>query len=132
MASSVNLLTSVRELEAAGMTQFRKQYADVIEILETIDKGDHNSGPLALAVEQKLITPAEVPEVMSLKQYAGVKDFDIDQINISKNLKKIYKDRKADDPAKVVPLNHMVASIAYKVVNHINMTTNFSLSLIHI
>jgi len=126
MASSINLLTSVRELEAAGMTQFRKQYADVIEILETIDKGDHNSGPLALAVEQKLITPAEVAEIMSLKQYAGVKDFDIDSINISKNLKKIYKDRKADDPAKVVPLNHMVASIAYKVVNHINMTTNFS------
>ena len=126
MASSINLLTAVRELEAAGMTQFRKQYADVIEILETIDKGDHNSGPLALAVEQGLITPAEVQEVMSLKQYAGAKDFDIDKINISKNLKKIYHDRKAEDPSKIVPLNHMVSSIAYKVVNYINMNTDFS------
>ena len=126
MASSVNLLTSVRELEAAGMTQFREQYADVIEILETIDRGDHNSGPLALAVEQELITPAEVQQVMGLKQYAGVKDFDIDKINISKNLKKIYHDRTAEDPSKIVPLNHMVSSIAYKVVNYINMTTDFS------
>ena len=126
MASSINLLTSVRELEAAGMTQFRQQYADVIEILETIDRGDHNSGPLALAVEQELITPAEVQQVMGLKQYAGVKDFDIDKINISKNLKKIYHDRTAEDPSKIVPLNHMVSSIAYKVVNHINMTTDFS------
>jgi hypothetical protein len=112
MASSINLLTSVRELEAAGMTQFRQQYADVIEILETIDRGDHNSGPLTLAVEQELITAAEVQQVMGLKQYAGVKDFDIDKINISKNLKKIYHDRTAEDPSKIVPLNHMVASIA--------------------
>lgn len=125
MASSVNLLTAVRELEAAGMTQFRKQYSDVIDILGIIDKGSHDSGPLKLAVDQGLITLAEVQEVMSLKQYAGVENFDIDDTDISDNLKKIYKDRTAKDPARAVPLNHMVSSIAYKVVNYINMNTNF-------
>ena len=126
MASSVNLLTAVRELEAAGMTQFRKQYSDVIDILGIIDKGSHDSGPLKLAVDQGMITPAEVQEVMSLKQYAGIENFDIDDTNISDNLKKIYKDRTAKDPSRAVPLNHMVSSIAYKVVNYINMNTNFS------
>lgn len=126
MASSVNLLTAVRELETAGMTRFAEEYADVIEILKTINKGDHNSGPLNLAVQFGIIDQDEIPQVMSLKQYAGVKNFDIDNIKISDNLKKIYKDRTADDPSKVVPLNHLVSSIAYKVCNEINMKTNFS------
>ena len=126
MASSVNLLTAVRELEAAGMTQFRKQYSDVIDILGIIDKGNHDSGPLKLAVDQGMITPAEVQQVMGLKQYAGVKNFDIDDTDVTDNLKKIYKERSAKDPSRVVPLNHMVSSIAYKVVNYINLNTNFS------
>ncbi len=126
MASVVNILTSVRELERAGMTQFGEQYADVIEILKTIDEGNHDSGPLNLAVQFDIISPAEVDEVMSLKQYAGDKNFDIDNTDISDNLKNLYKERKAADVSKVIPLNHMVSSIAYTVVNKINMETNFS------
>lgn len=126
MASSVNLLTAVRELEAAGMTEFAGKYPDVIDILKTINGGNHNSGPLDLAVQFKLITPAEISQVMSLQQYAGAKNFDIDKTSLSKNLKQFYKDRTAEDPSKIVPLNHLVSSIAYKVCNEINMQTNFS------
>lgn len=126
MASSVNLLKAVRELEDAGMTEFAEKYADVIDILDIIHRGDHDSGPLRLAVQFGIITEDEIPQVMSLKQYAGVKNFDIDDTKISNNLKKIYKDRSADDPSKIVPLNHLVASIAYKVCNEVNLKTNFS------
>jgi hypothetical protein len=126
MASSVNLLTAVRELESAGMTEFAENYPEVIEILKTIHRGDHNSGPLNLAVQFGLIEPGEIEQVMSLKQFAGNKNFDITKTNLSKNLKQLYKDRTAADPAKVVPLNHLVSSIAYKVCNEINMKTNFS------
>jgi hypothetical protein len=126
MASSVNILTAVRELQQAGMTEFAEKYPEVIDILETIHRGDHNSGPLKLAVQFEIIGDEEVPQVMSLKQYAGVKNFDIDDTDISDNLKKIYKDRVADDPSKVVPLNHLVSSIAYKVCNQVNLKTNFS------
>ena len=59
-------------------------------------------------------------------KYAGAKDFDIDQTDLSSNLKKIYKDRTAEDPSKIIPLNHLVSSIAYKVCNEINTKTNFS------
>jgi hypothetical protein len=100
-------------------------YQEIINILEIIDRGDHNSGPLELAIDQEMITPDEAQQVMSLKQYAGQK-FNIDNTDLSDNLKKIYKERTAEDPSKVVPLNHMVASIAYKVCNEINTKTNFS------
>jgi hypothetical protein len=98
----------------------------VIDILKTIHNGDHNSGPLNLAVQFGIIAPDEIPQVMSLKQYAGDKNFDIGKTKLSKNLKQLYKDRTADDISKVVPLNHLVSSIAYKVVNEINLKTNFS------
>jgi len=126
MASSVNLMRSVQELEAAGMTQFRENYAEAIGILEVIDKGNHDSGPLELAADLGIISAAEIPQVMSLKSSAGDPNFDIDKTDLSKNLKQIYKDRTAENPSKVVPLNHLVSSIAYKVCNEINMNTNFS------
>jgi hypothetical protein len=126
MASSVNLLKAVQELEAAGMTEFSKKYAETIAILKVIHNGNHDSGPLNLAVQFGIISEAEIPQVMSLAQYAGVKKFDIDDTKLSKNLKKLYKDRTADDVSKVVPLNHLVSSIAYKVCNEINTKTNFS------
>lgn len=126
MASSVNLLVALRELEAAGMPEFAQNYPEVVEILNTIDKGDHNSGPLNLAVELGIITPDEISQVMSLKQSAGDPDFDIKKTKLSKNLKQLYQDRSAEDPSKIVPLNHLVSSIAYKVCNEINLKTNFS------
>jgi hypothetical protein len=125
MASSTNLIKSVRELEAAGMTQFRKNYPEVIKVLETIDNGSHNSGPLALAIEYGVISQDEAVQVLDMDQYTG-KEFDIDKAKLSPNLKKLYKDRKAKNESAIIPINHMVSSIAYTVVNKINMETNFS------
>jgi hypothetical protein len=73
-----------------------------------------------------MIDGNEAKQVMTLKQYAGQQGFNIDDTDLSDNLKKIYKERTAEDPSKIVPLNHMVASIAYKVCNEINTKTNFS------
>jgi hypothetical protein len=50
-----------------------------------------------------------------------MKDFEIDDKDVTDNLKKIYKERIYKDPRRVVTLNHMVSSIAYKVVKNINM-----------
>ena len=126
MASSVNLLKSAQELEAAGLTEFKENYADVLDILNTIANNDHNQGPLKLAIQQEMITPAEATQVIQMKQYSGQKDFDIDKTDLTDNLKEIYRERTADDPKKIIPINHMVASIAYKVCNDINLNTNFS------
>jgi hypothetical protein len=125
-ASSVNLLIALRELESAGMPEFAQNYPEVVDILNTIDRGDHNSGPLNLAVQYGIITKDEIPQVMSLKQSAGDPKFNIDKTDLSDNLKQLYHDRTAENPSKVVPLNHLVASIAYKVCDEINLKTNFS------
>ena len=45
---------------------------------------------------------------------------------LTDNLRQIYNDRTVKDASKVVPLEHMVASLAYKVCNEINTRTNFS------
>lgn len=126
MASSVNLLRSAQELQQAGLGRVIEPYRDVIEILEIIDDGNHDSGPLELAVNLKMITADEAEQVMTLKQYSGQQNFNINRTKISDNLKKIYHERTADDPAKIIPINHMVSSIAYKVCNEINTKTNFS------
>ena len=127
MASVVNILRSVQELEKAGLTEFRKKYSDVVFVLETIDKGNHDSGPLNLAIAYKMITSDEASKVMDLKQYAGDPNFQIEKVpGITKNLIKFYNSRKAANPSKVVPLNHMVSSIAYTVCNYVNLNTNFS------
>jgi hypothetical protein len=127
MASVINLLKSARELQEAGMNDIVAQYEDVIDILEIINRGDHNSGPLELGVKFGIIKAAEVPKIMDLAKYAGAKKFDIESVpGITTNLVNIYNDRTADDPSKVVPLNHMVASVAYKVCDYVNLNTNFS------
>jgi hypothetical protein len=127
MASSTNLIKAVREMEAAGvMTPFRQLYPETIQILEEIDQGNHNSTPLALAIQFNIITPAEAQQVMTLESYAGDKNFNIDNTKLTKNLKQIYKDRVAENESKVIPLNHLISSIAYKVCNEVNLKTNFS------
>jgi len=127
MASVINLLKSAKELKNAGIADLVTEYQDVIDILEIINRGDHNSGPLELAVKFKIITPAEVSKVMDLAKYSGDKKFDIRKVpGITPSLVKIYGDRSAEDLSKVVPLNHMVASIAYKVCDYVNLNTDFS------
>jgi len=125
MASVVNLLRSAQELKAAGLDNIVDQYGDVLDILKTIDRGNHYTGPLNLAEQLGLITPEESKIVMSLKdvpQATPVEDIP----QLTDNLRQLYRDRKAANPSAVVPLEHLTSSIAYRVVNQINNTTNFS------
>jgi hypothetical protein len=127
MASVINLLKSARELQEAGMSDMLTQYEEVIDILESINRGDHNTGPLELAVKFDIIKPADLPKIESLRKYSAQKKFAIDQVpGMNSRLTRIYDDRTADDPSKVVPYNHMIASIAYKVADYVNLNTNFS------
>ena len=126
VASSVNLLIALQELEEAGMPQFAKEYADVVRILKIIKTQGHAEAALTLATDYGLITPKEAQVVLSLKP-VPLQGFNIDKVpGMTKNLKKFYAERKAQDPNKIIPMNHLVASIAYTVANLINTKTNFS------
>jgi hypothetical protein len=126
VASSVNILKAVQELEAAGMPQFAQEYADVIDILKIIYREGHAEAALMLAQQFRLITAREAQTVLSMKPMP-LKGFNIDRVpGMTKNLKKFYQNRQADNPDKIIPMNHLVASIAYTVANLINLKTNFS------
>lgn len=126
MASVINLLKSARELQEAGLTDITDQYQDVIAILETIEKGNHWSGPIELATQLGIIDPSEASSILpALKPLT--KAVDIRKVpGLTDNLRQIYNERTTKDASKVVPLEHMVASLAYKVCNEINTRTNFS------
>lgn len=121
-ASVVNLLKSIQELSVAPKgKKLLEKHKDVVDILNTIDKGGHAGAPLELAVKYKMLTPAEAGEIMTLKAY-GPKD----QIQWrNKKLKELYMSRKPKDWSKVIPLEHMLSVIAYQVADYVNKNTNF-------
>jgi hypothetical protein len=121
-ASVVNLLKSIQELQVAPKgKKLLEKHKDVIEILNTIDSLGHAGAPLKLAVDYKMITGREAEEIMTLKAY-GPKD----QIQWrNEKLKELYMSRKPKDWSKVVPLEHMLSVVAYRVADYVNENTNF-------
>jgi hypothetical protein len=121
-ASVVNLLRSIQELQVAPKgKKLLEKHKDVVDILNTIDKGGHTQAPLKLAVDYKIIGLPDVKEILAL-QAAGPKD----KIKFSnKKLDDLYKSRTPKDWTKIIPLEHMLSVIAYKVADYINEHTNF-------
>lgn len=124
-ASVVNLLRAVEEL---GVTpngkKLQSKYKETIDILKVIDSGGHAGAPLKLAVQFGIITPAEAAFAVKLKDYGPQNT--IEWPRGTKTLQKLYDGRKAKDMSRIIPLEHMLAAIAYKVADYVNENTNFS------
>ena len=124
-ASVVNLQKSVKELE--GTQNGKKLIAknkEAVDILDLIAKEGHFGAPLKLAVQYKMITPAEATQVLNLKNY-GPQDKIIGTGILSKKLEGMYEGRKSKDPGRIIPIEHMIAAIAYPVADYVNKNTNF-------
>jgi hypothetical protein len=119
------LIKSVQELDAAPAgAKLRKTYAEEIEMLENINKLGHFGAPLAIAEKYKLITSEEAQQVMSLKPL-GPNDDIIGTGTLSKRLEGMYQGRKARDMSRIIPIEHMISAIAYKVADYVNKNTRF-------
>ena len=125
-ASVVNLLEAVEELkstpEGAKLTE---QYQDSISLVEIIKDGGHVDGCLNLAMLYNIIDEKEKQQVKSLKDKTAQDDV-LENVAMSNRLKEIYRSRVPRSWDKVVPLEHALAAIATKVVDHVNNKTNFS------
>ena len=121
-ASVVNLLKSIQELQVAPKgKKLLEKHKDVIDILNTIDKGGHTQAPLKLAIDAKIIDVNDAKEILNL-QGKGPKD----KIKFAnEKLDELYRSRKPKDWSKVIPLEHMLSVIAYKVADYVNKNTNF-------
>ena len=124
-ASVTNLQKSVKELEnvPAGQKLLRT-YREEIDILNTIEKNGHFGAPLKLAVQYNMITPEEATQVLKLKD-KGPQDKILGTGLLSKRLEKMYEGRRAKDAGRVIPIEHMIAAIAYPVADYVNKNTNF-------
>ena len=124
MASVVNFLRCIEELDATPQgRKLRAKHKEVIEIIDAIDQGGHFGGPLELASHYGIIDNDDVHFVPLLKNIGPTEQIDWGK---HKKLQKLYNDRQANDPATMVPAEHMIAAIAYKVADHVNDNTNFS------
>jgi hypothetical protein len=124
-ASVTNLQKSVKELENVPAGQkLLKMYQEEIDILNTIEKNGHFGAPLKLAVQYNMITPEEATQVLKLKD-KGPQDKIVGAGLLSKRLEKMYEGRRAKDAGRVIPIEHMIAAIAYPVADYVNKNTNF-------
>ena len=123
MASVVNFLRSIEELDATPQgRRLRDKHKDVIDIIDTIDQGGHFGGPLALASHYGIIDNDDVHFVPLLKNIGPQDPIDWGK---HKKLEKLYNERQAANPETLVPAEHMIAAIAYKVADYVNEHTNF-------
>jgi hypothetical protein len=118
-------MKSVTELEKvpAG-SKLKSTFAEEIELLETILKLGHFGAPLAIAEKYKLIDSKEAEQVMKLRSM-GPNDKIIGRGILSKRLEAMYQARKARDMSRIIPIEHMISAIAYKVADHVNKNTRF-------
>ena len=124
-ASVTNLLKSVNELSATPKGQkLLTTHADAIELLNIIQQDGHFGAPLTLGVKYGIISPEEATQIPKLKQLGPTDDI-IGTGILSPHLEELYQKRKSKDPKRVIPLEHMTASIAYNVADYVNKNTNF-------
>jgi hypothetical protein len=124
-ASVTNLIKSVKELEKvpAGR-KLKAAFAEEIDLLETILQLGHFGAPLAIAEKYKLLNSKEADQVMKLKSF-GPNDKIIGSGILSKRLESMYQARKARDMSRIIPIEHMISAIAYRVADHVNKHTRF-------
>jgi hypothetical protein len=117
------LIKSVQELDAAPAgAKLRRTYAKEIKMLENINQLGHFGAPIAIAEEYGIIGKGDGALVMQLKNL-GPND-DVSGI-LNKSLQALYDGRKARDMGRIIPIEHMIAAIAYKVADYVNENTNF-------
>ena len=124
-ASVTNLLKSVEELaDKPSGKKLLNKHKESVEIFNIINRDGHFGAPLTLAVKYGIITPEEAAQIPKLKSL-GPKDDIVGTGMLSPRLEKFYTNRKSKDPKRVIPLEHMTASIAFNVADHVNKKTNF-------
>ena len=123
-ASIINLLKSVQDMRTAPAgKKLLSQYAEAVSIMEIIKNGGHTDGCLNLAIALGFLTPDEKVQVKAL---AGMgPDEDVMSVLKSDKLQKLYQGRKARDMNRIIPIEHMLAAIAYPLAAIVNDETNF-------
>lgn len=130
-ASAVNILNAYDELQrtAAGR-KLTKKLSNTLEILNTIKNTGQAEAPLVLGQQFGIISDQDADFIKALKGFRPVpleslKDISVQGKGPSKNLVKLAKERNTKEPDRVNLFFHLIASVAFKVADHINNKTDF-------
>lgn len=127
-ASAKNLLDKVEQLEQTpDGKKFLKKYNDVVEMLREIKSQGQAGSPLYLGTKFGIISDKDADIVRDLKTQKPVDINDMKSLSmLTPTLKKLTKEREANDPKNVNLYYHLIAAIAHKAAEQVNERTNFS------
>ena len=123
-ASAKNLLDKVEEMQAdPDGRKLLNKYKTEVSLLRTVTEGS-TPGSLNTAVIAGIITPKEKNQVMAIRDLPAGSDM-IGTGRLSAKLERMYNERKARNPAEIIPFFHIRAAIANQVADWVNENTNF-------
>lgn len=123
-ASARNLLDKVDEMQQDpdGLKLLNK-YKTEVSLLRTVTEGS-TPGSLNMAVIAGIITPKEKNQIMAIRDLPAGTDV-VGTGKLSAKLERMYQERKARNPAEIIPFFHIRASIANQVADWVNENSNF-------
>jgi hypothetical protein len=123
-ASAKNLLDKVEEMQADPDGQkLLNKYKTEVSLLRTVTEGS-TPGPLNTAVIAGIITPKEKNQIMALRDVPARTEV-VGTGQLSAKLERMYRERKARNPAEIIPFFHLRATIANQVADWVNENSNF-------
>jgi len=126
-ASTSNLVKSIDELSNTPQGQkLIEKYADTIEIMREIQKKGQALAPIYLGLKYDIIDREDAEIIKLLKDMRPQPMSQIEDMGLTKNLIKLAKSRKPDNPENVSFYYHLIAVIAHKAAEEVNNNTDFS------
>jgi hypothetical protein len=123
-ASAKNLMDKIVEMRSDPTGQkILQKYSKEISLMEIVTSGS-TPGSLETAVLAKIITPEERKQILAIRELPPGSDI-LGKKLLSKDLERRYQERRARDPAAVIPFYHIRAAIANEVADWVNTQTNF-------
>lgn len=125
-ASTTSLLDAAEELRDSDPKLYRR-LKKTVDLIHTMRTAGQYKAPLVLGVQYDIITKKDADIIELFKNQAPAPLQLVESMKISKNLKKLIKERGAiiKDPSKVNFYLHSISAVAHKVANYINENTNF-------
>jgi hypothetical protein len=126
-ASTANLIKSIDELSNTLRGQkLIEKYADTIEIMRDIQKKGQALAPIYLGLKYDIIDREDAEIIRLLKNIRPQPMSQVEDMGLTKNLIKLAKSRKPDNPDNVSFYYHLIAVIAHKAAEEVNDRTEFS------
>lgn len=126
-ASVKNLTDALKELDkSASGDKFAKKYKDTIDLINKIESLGQVKAPLTLGVKYDIISEEDYNTILQLRTQRPINLDNIDNLNVSDNLKKLAKERETEDTENVNLFYHLIASVAHLVAKKVNDDTDFS------